>query len=175
MEIEKVFLLLATQKRGLFFCSQAKVILQAVDTQAVASSSISSSLEKAFFVKSTLKLAWTFSCHPITTWTLENPSSVNRGERSVPLSPPRPQWKETLFFPMAKQCWWYSNDTAHDLLSGKPESAENPFWNPLLTWFLLQKFAQFQNRVKGLVFQFLLSILLGWDFSSHFQTNQNQR
>ena len=80
MEIEKVFLLLATQKRGLFFCSQAKVILQAVDTQAVASSSISSSLEKAFFVKSTLKLAWTFSCHPITTWTLENPSSVNRGE-----------------------------------------------------------------------------------------------
>ena len=38
-----------------------------------------SSREKAFFVKSTLKLASTFSCHPITTWTVENPSSVNRG------------------------------------------------------------------------------------------------
>lgn len=85
MEIEKVFPFLP--KKGEFFVTSLKQSQSHFSWHCGASSfflsSISSSLEKAFFVKSTLKLASTFSCHPITTWTLEasleNPSSVNRG------------------------------------------------------------------------------------------------
>ena len=186
MEIEKVFPFLP--KKGEFFVTSLKQSQSHFSWHCGASSfflsSISSSLEKAFFVKSTLKLASTFSCHPITTWTLEasleNPSSVNRGlllawrplvgSDASSLGVERERRETLLFFPMAKQCWWYSNDTVHDLLSGKPESAENPFWNPLLTWFLLQKFVQSKSTAE----QFKRDQFLSFEdfFSSHFQANQ---
>ena len=73
MEIEKVLLL---PKKGEFFVRSLK---QSQSHFVYHRWHCGSSREKAFFVKSTLKLASTFSCHPITTWTVENPSSVNRG------------------------------------------------------------------------------------------------